>query len=93
MTGAGTAERRQLLFDLGPVAVPLGLVGEGVLVHRDVVHRVAAAAAGAGDALLGVDDDVGEQALLGQRRQRQHAGGRVAARRRDQLGARAAASR
>ena len=56
------AERRQLLLDLGPVAVALGLVGEGVLVHRDEVHRVAAAAAGAGDALLGVDDDVGEQA-------------------------------
>ena len=51
MTGRRAAERRQLLLDLGPVAVPLGLVGEGVLVHRDVVHRVAAAAAGAGDAL------------------------------------------
>ncbi len=81
----GTAQRRQLLLDLGPVPVPLGLVGEGVLVHRDVVHRVAAAAAGAGDALLGVDDDVGEQALLGQRRQGEHARGRVAAGSGDQL--------
>ena len=93
MTGRRAAQRRQLLLDLGPVAVALGLVGEGVLVHRDVVHRVAAAAPGAGDALLGVDDDVGEQALLGQRRQREHARGRVAARGRDQLGRRAARSR
>ncbi len=80
------AQRRQLLFDLGPVAVSLGLVGEGVLVHRDVVHRVSAAAAGAGDALLGVDDDVCKQALLGQRRQREDARGRIAAGCGDQLG-------
>src|SRR6476469_730852 len=77
---------RQLLFDLGPVPMPLSLVGEGVLVHRDVAHRVAAAAAGTGDALLGVDDDVGQQAALGERRQGQHAGGRVAARRGDKFG-------
>ena len=81
----GSAERRQLLFDLRPVAVALGLVGEGVLRHRREVDGVIAAAPVPRRPLHGGDDDVGEQALFGQRRQAEHARGRVATGGRDQL--------
>ena len=73
------AEPSQLLLDLGPMAVSLDLVGEGVLVHRYVLGLLLTAPPGAGDPLLGVDHHIREQALGGERRQRQQRRGRVAA--------------
>ena len=73
------AQLAEGLLDFGCMAVRLDLVGERVLGERDVVHLVPAAAARAGDALHGVDDDVRDQSLLGERREREHRGGRVAA--------------
>ena len=81
----GAAERGELLLDLGPVAVALGLVGEGVLGHRGEVDGVVAAAPVAGGALHRRDVGLGEQAAFGERRQGEQARGRVAAGRGDQL--------
>ncbi len=81
------AERGQLLLDLRRVAVARDAVGVDVLIDGHEVGLVSGAAAGAGHAGLGVDDDVGDQAGARQRRQRQDRGGRVAARVGDQLGA------
>ena len=80
------AERRELLLDLGRVAVARDAVGVDVLVDGDEVGRVGGRAAGAGDAGLGVDHDVGDQARAGERREREDRGGRVAARVGDEVG-------
>ena len=82
----GPRQDVELLLDFGRVPVCVDLVGERVLGQGDEMHLIAAAATGAGDPLLGVDDHVGDQALLGQRRQRQQRRRGVAARIGDQVG-------
>ena len=73
-------DRGELLLDLGDVAV----AAEAVRLHALVdlaEHEVGLRlAAGAGDAALGVDDEVADQAGPCQRGQREDRGGRVAAR-------------
>ena len=76
---------RQLVLDLRAVAVTLDLVGVDVLADRGEVDGVGWRAAGAGDARLGVDDDVLDR--VAQRRQREDRRGRVAARAGDEVGA------
>ena len=81
------AERRELLLDLRRVTVTRDAVGVDVLIDGDEVRLVGGAASGAGDAGLGVDDDVGDQPGARQRGQRQDRRGRIAAGVGDQLGA------
>ncbi len=73
------AEHRQLLLDLRRVAVAGDAVGGDVLVDGDEVRLVGRGAAGAGGAGLGVDDHVGEQAGVRQRREPEQRRGREAA--------------
>ena len=76
------------LLDLGAVAVVEDAVGRHAAVDFGEVRPLGRCLAGAGDARLGVDDDVavgGEQAGFGQRRQGEQGGGGVAARVGDEL--------
>jgi hypothetical protein len=72
------AERRQLLVDLGHVAVAADAVGGDVLVGGHEVRRVRRRPAGARDAALGVDHRVVQPRR--QRREREQRRRRVAAR-------------
>ena len=74
------AQQRELLLDLGRVAVGGDLVGNDVLARIGEVGALVERAPCAGDALLGVDDDILNQPGAGQRREREHGRGRIAAR-------------
>ena len=73
------AEQRELLLDLRRVPVGGDLVGEDVLAGHRQVRGLVERAAGAGDALLGVDHHVGDQPGARERREREQRRGRVAA--------------
>ena len=68
------------------MAVRVDLVGEGVLGQGHVVDLIAPAPSRSGDPLHRVDRQVRDQPRLGERRQGEDRGGRVAARVRDQVG-------
>ncbi len=81
----------ELLLDLGAVAVAEHAVGGDAAVALREVRPLGRRLAGAGDARLGVDDDARlEQPGRDERLQRQHRGGRIAARRRRPAGRRRA---
>ena len=86
--GVGGIQIIELLLDLGRVAVGGDLVGEDVLAGHREVGGLVEGAPGAGDALLGVDHDVGDQPGARERREAEHGGGRVAAGVGDDRGAR-----
>ena len=73
------AEQRELLLDLRRVPVGGDLVGQDVLARHRQVGGLVERPPGAGDALLGVDHDVGDQPGAGERREREQRGRRVAA--------------
>ena len=77
--GVGGSSSAELLLDLRRVAVRGDLVGEDVLARHREVRGLVERAPGAGDALLGVDHDVGDQPRARERREREQRGGRVAA--------------
>ena len=85
--GGGRDPERQLLLDLGRVPVRGDLVGDDVLAGHRQVGGLVERPPGAGDALLGVDHDVGDQPGAGERREREQRRGRVAARVGDDRGA------
>ena len=77
--GVRGVQRAQLLLDLGRVPVRGDLVGDDVLARHRQVRGLVERAPGAGDALLGVDHDVGDQPGARERREREQRRGRVAA--------------
>ena len=77
--GSG-AQRRELLLDLGDVAVAAEAVGADALVDLAEMELRLGLAAGARDPALGVDDEIADQPGPGERRERQERRGRVAAR-------------
>ena len=78
---------RELLLDLGGVAVARHPVGVDVLVDGHEVGLLGGGAPGARHARLGVDDDVLDQPCARQRREREQRRGRIAAGVGDQRGA------
>ena len=62
----------QLLLDLGRVAVGGDVVGNDVLAGHRQVGGLVEGSPGAGDPLLGVDHDVGDQPRAGERREAEH---------------------
>ena len=85
LDGAVASEQCELLLDLRRVPVAGDLVGENVLPGHREVGALVKGPAGAGDALLGVDDHVGDQSGPRERRESEQRGRRVAAWVRDDI--------
>jgi hypothetical protein len=82
------AEQRKLLVDLRRMAMTGNAVGDDVLVDGHEVRALRGGAAGARDAGLHVDDDVGDRARPRQGRERQQRRDRKAAGIGDEIGLR-----
>ena len=74
------AQRRELLLDLGDVAMAADAIGPDALVDLAEMELGLRLATGARDAALGVDDEIADQPGPGERREREERRGRVAAR-------------